>query len=361
MLSQEEVLRLQRELTDTRVLSVYLDAEAHDPAKRRAWRVRFDQLVRDLETRLEDAPAEEREGLGTALELIRAELSDFDGYLPDSGWVGYATPDRLVYGSSIRVPMPDLIAWEKGTRVSPYIRALKQSRPISVIVADQRHARILQYHYGTLEEQEVLHSDLSEREGAPDGSAKRAGGRSGMRGEPRTDAARKSSETSTRRLVRDIADRFSGGLGGGFLVVGGSSEMVRQVLAALPTTITDRAAELGSVQVDASDSQLLDAVETAASELSRRVQTALVEEILNASRGDGRGSLGLERTERALQAGAVDTLVLTREFARQDPARAERLVDTALDSGATVEELGEEIGSALDREGGVGARLRYTV
>ncbi len=361
MLSQEEVLELQRELSDTFVLSVYLDAEAHDPAKRRAWRVRFDQLVRRLEERLGEASAEEQAQARAALELIQNELSAFEGHLPDSGWVGYATADRLVHGSSIPVPMPDLIAWEKGTRVSPYIRALKQSRPISIVLADQRHARILRYHYGALEEREIIQSDVAEREGAPDGSAKRAGGRSGMRGEPRSDAARKSEETSTRRLVREVADRFSGGLEGGFLLVGGSSEVSRQILAALPTSAGDRASELPGVHGDSSDAEIRAAVEAAASELSQRVQSAIVDEVIEASRSAGRGALGLERTERALQAGAVDTLVLTRNFARQDPGRVERLVDLALDSGATVEELGEAGGEALDREGGIGARLRYSV
>jgi hypothetical protein len=47
MLDLTTMSALMRELGDTPVLSVYIDAEEHDPALRQAWRVRLaGQLAR---------------------------------------------------------------------------------------------------------------------------------------------------------------------------------------------------------------------------------------------------------------------------------------------------------------------------
>src|SRR5690606_13597545 len=155
---------------------------------------------REMEDGLAGAPEEERAAARAAAALIDQELERYDGMLPERGWVGFATEDRLWYAAPSPAPMPDLVRWEDGAHVTPYVRAMKQSRPVTALVADRRHARIFRYLHGELREEETLWSDAA-LDSASAGSAKRASTHSGSRGEPRSDAARRVEEVSTERML----------------------------------------------------------------------------------------------------------------------------------------------------------------
>jgi len=362
MLNHEEVLRLHHDLAEQRVLSVYLNAEESDPAERRAWRIRLNGMLKELQAGLTGAPPEEREAARSAVELLERELGRFPGLLPERGWVGVATAERIWYAGASPAPMPDLVRWEEGVHVAPCVRALKQSRPVTVVVADQRHARRLGYLHGEMKEERVLWADSVIADSASAGSSARAATHSGMRGEPRADAARRIGEVATQRMLREVLDALSGPMEGGhLLVLAGNAETTAALLQALPERVRERTIDVPGVPVDASPARLKEAVEAAASILSIRLQRALVDEVIDVTRSAGRACLGLERTERALRQGAVDTLVLSRAFARSEPDLAERLVDLTLDHRAAVEEIADAAADELDREGGIGARLRYAV
>lgn len=360
MPSRDVVVQLNRELAGTKVLSVYLNAEETDPAERRAWRIRLNGLLKGLADGLVGAPEEERRAARAAAALLGQELARYDGLLPGRGWVGFATPERLWHAEPTPVPMLDQVRWEDGAHVAPYLRALKQSRPVTAVVADRRHARIFRYLHGELREEGVLWSDAAPADGPAAGGSKRASTHSGARGETRGDAARRSEEVATQRLFREVSDAVSASVRDGhLLVVAGNPENVAALLRAVPERARERTIDLPGVPTDATHAELKEAIEAAASALSIRLQRGLVGEVLEATRSAGRACVGREHTERALQAGAVDTLVLSRTFARAEPDAAERLVDRALEQGAAVEEISEVAAGELDREGGVGARLRF--
>lgn len=362
MLSHEEVLRLHHDLAHRRVLSVYLNAEETDPAERGAWRLRLNGMLKEQGKALAGASPEERKVARLAVDLLERELARVPGLLPENGWVGFATEERVWYTGATPAPMPDLVRWEKGAHVAPYVRALKQSRPVTVVLADQRHARILDYRHGEMKEQQVLWADPVIAGSTSGGSSRGMATRSGMRGEPRGDAAQHIGEVTTRRMLHDVMDAVSEPIDRGhLLVLAGNSETTAALLRALPERAHERTMYIPGLPMDAAPARLREAVEAAASALSVRLQQTLVKEILDATRSAGRACLGLERTERALRVGAVDTLVLSRAFARAEPDLAERLVDLTFDHGAGVEEISEAAADELDSEGGIGARLRFAV
>ena len=360
MLSHDEVVRLNQELAGTKVLSVYLDAVERNPAARRAWRVRLDRMLKTLGEGLKDAPGEERAAAGAAAALLLRELERYDGLLPGRGWVGFATPDRLRHAAPSPVPMPDLVRWEDGAHVVPYLRAMKQSRPVTAVLADRRHARIFRYLFGELHEEAEFRSDAEAAVGSFAGSSKRASTHSGMRGESRGDAAKRSEQASAQRMLREVRDALAEPASEGhLLVVAGAPETTAALLRVLPERAVERTIEVAGVTADATPAELKEAVESAASALSTRLQRTLVEQVIDVTRSAGRACLGRDHTERALQAGAVETLILSRAFALAEPDVAERLVDHAFEQGAAVEEISEMAAKELDREGGIGARLRF--
>jgi hypothetical protein len=180
MLSHDEVVRLNQELAGTKILSVYLNAEETDPAVRRGWRVRLNPMLKALDDGLKGAPEAERTSARAAAALLLRELDGYDGLLPGRGWAGLATPDRLWHAAPLPAPMPDLARWEDGAHVAPYLRAMKQSRPVAVVLADSRHARVFRYTHGEVREEGVFWSDAASVDGSSAGSSKRASTHSGV-------------------------------------------------------------------------------------------------------------------------------------------------------------------------------------
>src|SRR5690606_9503924 len=130
-------------------------------------------------------------------------------------------------------------------------------------------------------------------ESASAGSSKRASTHSGMRGEPRGDAAQRSHEVSTQRMLREILDTVAEPVSiDHLLVVAGNPETVTALVRALPARMRARAIDIPGMRVDATPAELKEAIEAAASVLSIRLQRGLVEEVLDATRSAGRACLG---------------------------------------------------------------------
>ncbi len=363
MLTQSALVDLYRDLREEPVLSVYLDARSTDFSQRNLWRKHLDHQVAEARQSLNGSEDADHGGFERALGFIHGALASFDQYLPDQGWVGFATADRLVDSHSTRVPMPDLVRWETGIRVAPYVRALKQERVVVAALVDSRRARLFEYRDGHLEEPfsllaETLSGDLSDVN-----VSKRATSHSGVRGRTATDAAQRVVEVSSERMLKQVMDQVEALVGKeGLLILGGTTEAVSAAHSHLPPTIRARTAERPGLRVEMPDAEIRAEVEKGASSVNQSLQEGLMNEVVDLARSGGRGALGAEAVEAALREGRVDCLLLSRAFIRANQDYADHLVGAAFQQHAEVEELTSEGGERLDRVGeGVAARLRYTL
>lgn len=362
MLTGTQFKELYRTLNESPVLSVYVDGGQSDPADRRAWRTALERGLADEGRRIaEHAPAD-AERFDEARRRVIAHLDQYDAFLPDRGWVGFATGDELRYAETVPVPMPDLVRWERGLRAAPYVRALKQARVVVAAVADRRRARVFTYRGGVLEEPADLIADVDAGDLNQSAVSKRAAMSTGNRGETGTDAGQRAMTVAADRLharvlkdVQELAGRD------GLVVIGGTSE-VTATLARQLSDFSGRLAERPSMHVEMSDAEILASIEEAASELSRGLQAELLGEIVDAARSGGRGCLGVQDVSQALREGRVDLLFVTRSLREKEDDLVDRMVGTAFGHGGEVEELSGDAADRLDEEGeGVAARLRYTV
>jgi len=363
MLNREALAELHRKWRQDKVLSVYLDGRAHDFSERKLWRKRLDHAVSDARRRLNGTAPEELDAFEAAVQKVEAALAGYDQFLPDRGWVGYATSEELVHGQPVRVPMPDLVRWEDGIRVAPYVRALKQDRAVIGALVDSRRARVFEYRDGVMEEVKDLFMDAMTEDLTSISVSKRATSHSGVRGKTGTDAFQRSSEVESERLVKRLCEVLTERSGSdGLVVVGGTPEAATATIHHLPAGVRHRAIERGSTSVEMSDSEVQAMLEGAASEVNQALQAELLTEVLDQARSGGKGALGPRDVELALQEARVDTLLLTRSFIRGNGDYADRLVGMAFENGTEVEELSQEGGQRLDGDGeGVAARLRYVV
>lgn len=363
MLTREELVELYRAHRHELVLSIYLDAEQHDPAERHAWRRVLDHAVAEARAGLEASAREQREGFDAALARLQSELDGFDAFIPDRGWVGFALPERVLYSASVPVPMPNLVRWEPGIRAAPYVRALKQERPVVTVLVDSRRARLFVYRDGKMEEPVDLRADTFFGDLTDLGTAKRATTHTGVRGATGTDTAQRLQDVETDRLLKVVVDDVAERAGrNGFVVIGGTAEAVAAAAHRLPKGLAPRVLERTSLHLDMTPAEVRAATQEAASELTRKLQQQRVEHVLDAARAQGRGCLGREETERALGERRVETLLLSRRFIAENPDYADHCVGAALEQDAEVDELSGDAAETLDAEcGGIAAALRYRI
>lgn len=352
-----DLAALSRSLDGRPVLSVTIDGGQHDPADRRAWRIRLEHGL----TRLEREHPEDAESVARASRHILEALGDHPEFLPWRGWAGFATPEALRSSLPMAVPTPDGVSWGIGMRAAPILRVLKQERAVVVAIADSRRARILEYRNGALEEREdlVAHRDLGDL--AEAGASKRARTSSGWIGETATDAAQRILSVERDRMLRQVADRVRLWAGDeGWIVIGGPREVSAALADLFPSGLSARVRIDDGLHLGMSASEISGHVERVASELSEAQQLGWVREVLDAAGAGGRGSLGPDATREALAAGRVDHLLLSRSRSREMDHGVEEWIRLGLESARAVDEVGGGAGELLDANGeGVGARLRW--
>jgi hypothetical protein len=359
MLTRDDLVELYRSRSDKHVLSIFLNAEEHDPAKRRAWRRAFDHVLEHVNRTVDPA---DREDFESALAHIRKDLRRYDAFLPGRGWAGFADADGLLYAESLPVPMPDIGCWEEGLHVAPYVRALKQARPVVSVLVDSRRARVYRYQDGVMSGPDELTAAPITEDIADFEVSKRASTHSGTRGETGTDVAQRLQDVHTERMLKQLVDLIADNAGpDGFVVIGGPHEMIASLTSRLHRSMNGRVHEDTSLNFDMSATDIRKATEGAASLLSEQRQAGLVAELLDLSRAGGRACLGRDDTERALLDQRVELLVLSRDLALREPEYVDECVGRAFEQSADVEEVGGMAGARLAAEAdGIGARVRFT-
>lgn len=362
MLTREKLVELFQELRSRDVLSVYVDADQRDPAQREAWRVHLDGEIARLRRGLEQAGQADVAGFDAAWALV-AERLRTNGHTSMSkrGWVAFATPDRLWHADGVPARMPHLVSWQRGLRAAPYVRALKQERPVTVLLVDGRRARVFEQVEGTIVELAGILADADVGDLGDSEMSKGSSRASGVRGETARDQAHRLREVAADRMRKELADIIGARVeADGIVVVGGPIEASKKLVALLPRKLGDRVAEWPSLHLEMSSAEVREEVRAAAGDLRERGHQALVAEVMNVARAGGRGTLGRQDTLAALEAMSVDTLLLSRGFIQEHPSIADHAVGVAFVQGADVEEVSGAVAEVLDREGaGIAARLRF--
>jgi Bacterial archaeo-eukaryotic release factor family 10 len=358
MLTRDELVDLYRSNRETSVLSLYLNAEEHDPAKRRAWRRNLDHLIDAVTSTVPDA---EHEAFEKALAHIKSDLRQYDAFLPDAGWAGFATATGLLHAEQLPFIMPDLATWETGLHVAPYVRALRRMTPVITILVDSRQAKRYAWRNGTMVELPGVSADTFFGDLSDVNMSKRAAVHSGVRGETDTDAARRFEEVGSERLLKYLTDAVISDAGhDGIVVVGGTNEMSAALLQRLRRTLDGRIVEEPSISFWMSVPELKRATQSAAATVWARRQEQLLDQVINTAAAGGRACVGNGPTQRALMERRVDVLLVSKRFGEQDPIYADNLVGTAFEQDADVEELSGVAAERLDSAAqGVAARLRF--
>ncbi len=362
MLTRERLLELFQDLRDRDVLSVYVDADQRDPAQRDTWRVHLEGEISRLRRSLEHARDADLASFDAAWDLVSHELKTGEhASMSKRGWVAFATPDRVWHAGGVPAHMPSVVAWQRGIRAAPYVRALKQERPVLVVLVDGRRARLFEHVEGSITEVEGLFADTDVGDLSDVGVRQGSGRASGARGASSTDQGQRLREVAAERLRKELADFIDQrSREDGIVVLGGTGDAVKRLMTLLPRSLEGRVAQRASLHLEMSPAEVREEIRSAAGDLSEQGHLSLVAGVADAARAGGKGALGPDETLKALEGRQVDTLLLSRGFIQEHPVAADQAVGLAFSQGADVEELSGEAGGRLDQEGlGIAARLRF--
>ena len=359
MLDHGQLADLYRTHRNEKILSVYLDTNQQDFAERDRWKLELKNLVAEQRNGAEGSEDFER----ALAHLVEAMDPGAQRFISGRGWAGFATPERAIYAGGLPTPMPNLVRWEDGLRVAPYVRALKQTRPVVAVIVDSRKARVLRYEEGEIRSDSPLHADTYIGDLTDVNVSKRASGHSGVRGKTGTDAAQKFLEIERDRMIAKTADEVREQLGSdGFLVIGGVERAAATLEKEFSQLPDSRILRRDTLNFDMSDAEIRGVVEEAASELSDREARDTVAELIDRAGAGDRACLGDEDTERALREQRVDTLVVTDRVRQERPDRIDHFEGAAFEQSATVVEVRSDSAAELERQGGgIGALLRYAI
>jgi hypothetical protein len=356
MLTRRALAELSRAHEDELVLSVYIARDGSDPGVRGAWRLRLDGALGTIRAGLAQEGADVAD-FDRASASIGAVLDGFGRVLPHEGWMGFATAQGMIHAEVLPFAPPELVRWRQGIYTAPYARALKSARPVVMAILEGWRARLFEYVDGDMQPVEELVAEVALDVSDVHGS-KRGTSRTGMRGETRNESSQKILDEESKRLRKQVLAsilRMAGNNGG--VALCGTQKATTAVRRELEDRVPGRVVELSEPTFNSTEGELARGAAAAASELTKVRQASLLE---TCTQAPAHGSLGWRRTYHALAAGAVDTLLVARPLIESAPDEAERLVRLALAQGADVEELGDDIGARLWKEGeGVGARLRF--
>ncbi len=360
MMTFPQLSALHRSLNRDLVLSVYVDGSATDFSILHLWRTQLNNALTDVREWLAGSRHVERENFDACVRHLKETLGQFPRGFGAPGFVAFVTRDGVVDSHTLPVPVPTLAIWSTGPAVAPYMRALKESHPIIVILADSSKAELFRYLAGKVEKLDMVRAHHVVEPPYHMGTPAKQGFHSGTRGTTGKDAAQRSLLEGRDQMIDEIVSRALGVLEDNeFIMVGGIKGVARRIVARLDESVGERAFELSGLDIHASHARIRDTVKAAASKLRAAFDTQRIAEITDEAAAGGLGALGPEETRLALEQASVRDLYLTHKYLEDHAAEAEDAVRSALDQHASVEEVSHEAAEDLQRVGGLAAGLRF--
>jgi protein required for attachment to host cells len=360
MLTYKELGGLAEALRDQTVLSVYVNGQEADPAQRRRWRLDLRHSFDDIERWLKGSSHAEREAFAKVRRMVLEHLQGFRETIRSPGWVGFFTTKGEQHTSLLPVAMPTMAVWSTGPCLTPYVRAMKEARPVIVAVVDSRKAKLFRYVGRATQLVETVRAHVDMEKPMHMGKPPRLGFHHGKVGPTGRDEAQRQFREGTTRMLTEAVEKIAALAGDdAWVVFGGIPTVALAAMGRLGADLAARATHLPSLDVHATQAQVGTAAREAASALRAARDLERVNDALAGAESNGRGVAGSVDTTRALSDGQVREVFFTLGFLENHAAEAEAAIRLALDTHAAVEHVSGAPAERLEKVGGIAARLRY--
>jgi hypothetical protein len=361
MLTLAELSALERSLRDTHVLSVYVGPHTPDPAQRHSWHPTLAAALRDLSHTLDTADRAERLEFAAARDALQNILDDAIR-LECEGIACFLTARGLKRIVALPFAVEPTVVWSRGVAVAPFVRALKEERPVVLAVMHGTKAIVHRYQLGSLALLESF--DSAPVLTAPEQDSARVSPRfhRGVRGETGRDAVQREWGAATDRLVHHVVQQITHAAGeDAWVLVGGRRDVVHRVLSLLPPSVRRRADQAVGATPRSTQFTLIKAARLGASRLRNAADAEALGRLAEGAAARGAAAVGELAARHALEQARVQQLYVSSRFVHEHADAAEFAVRAALEQGAKIETVSGEASIQLDAMGGIAARLRYAM
>ncbi len=280
------------------VLSVYLNVDP-SAGSGDSHRLQLRQMLRDFEDRApHDVRAIERyvdhefDGSGRALAMFSCAQADY----------------FRAFG--LAVPLRSRARWMDRPYVKPLADLIDRYGNYGVAVVDRQGARFFHFHLGQLKEQDATSGEAIRR-------TKRGGGTQsqGRRG-GLARGARAADEQADRNLreAAHAASAFFGGTRIRRVLIGGTEENVARFSALLPKKWQSLIVGSFPIESTAGHVQVLEKAKEVANQAETERERRLVESVITAAAKGREGVVNLDSTLAAVNAGQVQTLIVSEGY-----------------------------------------------
>ena len=362
MLNLSDVKTLLNEGEGQDILSLYLhvdNAVQENQATNPAWCTWLKQHLRSIDNQIAEEARESWDNLRVRVEEY------FQDYTPSGKAVVAFFGDGWDQVYTLPVPIENEGAYGRPL-VTPLLWALDEFEPYLVVQVDQEEAHFYVSYLGQTDfrdsiEIDVDEYDFAQKSGMPT-AASVPGGHSGVQGSNR-DEFEDTINEHRMRYYREVAEhirKITEKENIERIIIGGNEESGHTVRKQLAQNVEKHVVDVVSIPRRYSIHDIFQQVQPLALEHEREQEQNLIDEVINSARAGGRGALGIEATQTALQNQQVSHLILA-----WPPRDAEHSNDLAYQALKLNSEVITVHGAPADRlwqEGeGVAARLYYSV
>lgn len=358
MVKLNDVKRLWAE-SDDQTLSLYLDVNPglqENQATNPAWRTFLKQALREAQNGAKPAESWKR---------IEARVNAFfDNYrVASRGLAAFFSPQgEQIY----ELPVTVGARWSFGKPLLvPLLWLIDEYEPYLIVMVDKESAELVTAYLGTSSVQGKLENDMysydfGQKTLMPSASAV-AGGHmltQGSNREAYEDMINEHIARFHREVVSEI-ETFARQHPRIRVVLGGEEHAAHAVRNLMPDRFDGVLVGVLSLPMRLSSAEILQNVLSAATEFERRQEMKLITDVIDLARSGGRGALGRNAVQQALEMQQVEMLILPYPLDDEETATAASA--RAFESGGSVELVHGAAADRLRDAGGVAARLYYAL
>jgi peptide subunit release factor 1 (eRF1) len=354
-------------------LTLYLDIDQNKPANRkRGFLVQAEALLKGLKAE-HGSDRKLADAIRRASDLVRKMKPS-----GSSALVVVHLPSRTAEAHQLKVPLAASAYWRQGAFLRPIVEAMDEHERYGVVLTSTQRARLFTVSMGELTEHEDLFSDT--------GSRTRALGPDQMRSQKRHDRRREEEVTLHAKKVIDALHDLSLRIPFDRLIIAGTSKATAQLERLLPRRLQGKLVRTITMPMTATPNEVLEGILKVQERMERDQETSLVQAVLAELHDRGKAVAGFAAVLDAVNQGRVWTLAYNKGFtalagvcgdcsAYSPHARGpcvycggevkplsqpvDRLGQSVLEMGGRVEVVDGPAKTALTKQGGIAALLRY--
>ncbi len=350
---------------DEDVVTLYLHV---DPAERtnqstpRGWEIYMKSALNDIEKKHLDNADNNKDW-----QALRTRIEEFArDYNPEGGQslVMFVGNDTF-HTHEIRVALNNSHFYGE-PMIVPLLWAVDEHEQYLVVLVDQEQARLMNVYLGRATVNDEIEIDIqaydfrdrnyiNSNRGLSYGNAQGQGAGN--------DRFEDMKDEHIKRFYKEVADELQDltkQAESSRLILSGNQQAAHLLKSNLPQSLKEMLVDIVPMPVDSADHEVVKGIRQAALNYEREQELELVNEVIGFAKSEGRGALGAEAVDNALEMQQVEMLILPWPPENEDLAK--RYTLAAMKSGARVELVHGAPALKLRSEGvHVAARLYYYI